>query len=102
METGIDATGLDAARITEKMLEIIRSRLDPDPSSYRKKSRTPASPGGRSGRTAIDFGVYGVPETFVISPDGKIAYRHVGPLTEEAIAAKILPLMGTQPSTQPE
>ncbi len=47
----------------------------------------------RSGRTAIDFGVYGVPETFVISGDGKIAFRHVGPLTEEAIATKILPLM---------
>ena len=47
----------------------------------------------RSGRTAIDFGVYGVPETYVISGDGKIAYRHVGPLTEQAINEKILPLM---------
>ena len=54
-----------------------------------------------SGRTAIDFGVYGVPETFVISGDGTIAYRHVGPLTEEAITTKILPLMrgeANQPS----
>ena len=32
-----------------------------------------------SGRTAIDFGVYGVPETYVITPDGRIAYRQVGP-----------------------
>ncbi|MHA1517762.1 MAG: DsbE family thiol:disulfide interchange protein [Alphaproteobacteria bacterium] len=55
-----------------------------------------------SGRTAIDFGVYGVPETFVISPDGRIAYRHVGPLTEEAIAAKILPLMDPQATAKPE
>ena len=47
----------------------------------------------RSGRTAINFGVYGVPETYVISGDGKIAYRHVGPLTEQAINEKILPLM---------
>jgi len=47
----------------------------------------------RSGRVAIDFGVYGVPETYVISGDGKIAYRHVGPLTEKAINEKILPLM---------
>ncbi|HUU66336.1 MAG TPA: DsbE family thiol:disulfide interchange protein [Methyloceanibacter sp.] len=47
----------------------------------------------RSGRAAIDFGVYGVPETYVISGDGKIAYRHVGPLTEQAINEKILPLM---------
>jgi cytochrome c biogenesis protein CcmG, thiol:disulfide interchange protein DsbE len=46
-----------------------------------------------SGRVAIDFGVYGVPETYVIAGDGKIAYRHVGPLTEAAINGKILPLM---------
>ena len=55
-----------------------------------------------SGRTAIDFGVYGVPETFVISPDGKIAFRHVGPLTEEAITTRILPLMAAQATAQPE
>ena len=47
----------------------------------------------RSGRTAIDFGVYGVPETYVIGGDGKIAYRHVGPLTEQAIREKVLPLL---------
>ncbi len=47
----------------------------------------------RSGRVAIDFGVYGVPETYVVTGDGKIAYRHVGPLTEHAIKTKILPLL---------
>jgi cytochrome c biogenesis protein CcmG/thiol:disulfide interchange protein DsbE len=47
----------------------------------------------RSGRTAIDFGVYGVPETYVVTGDGKIAYRHVGPLTEPVIEDKILPLL---------
>jgi cytochrome c biogenesis protein CcmG/thiol:disulfide interchange protein DsbE len=46
-----------------------------------------------SGRTSIDFGVYGVPETYVVTGDGKIAYRHVGPLTEAAIKEKILPLL---------
>lgn len=46
-----------------------------------------------SGRTAIDFGVYGVPETYVVTGDGKIAYRHVGPLTEATINEKILPLL---------
>ncbi|HEX2447868.1 MAG TPA: DsbE family thiol:disulfide interchange protein [Methyloceanibacter sp.] len=46
-----------------------------------------------SGRTAIDFGVYGVPETYVVTGDGKIAYRHVGPLTEAAITNKIRPLL---------
>jgi cytochrome c biogenesis protein CcmG, thiol:disulfide interchange protein DsbE len=46
-----------------------------------------------SGRTASDFGVYGVPETYVITPDGKIAYRQVGPLTEKTIKEKLLPLL---------
>ncbi len=47
----------------------------------------------RSGRVAIDLGVYGVPETYVITGDGKIAYRHVGPLTEQVMKNKILPLL---------
>jgi cytochrome c biogenesis protein CcmG/thiol:disulfide interchange protein DsbE len=46
-----------------------------------------------SGRTAIDFGVYGVPETYVVTGDGRIAYRHVGPLTEAAVRDKLLPLL---------
>ncbi len=45
----------------------------------------------RRGRTAIDWGVYGVPETYIVTGDGKIAYRHVGPLTDEAIRTEILP-----------
>jgi cytochrome c biogenesis protein CcmG/thiol:disulfide interchange protein DsbE len=44
-----------------------------------------------AGRTAIDWGVYGVPETFVIGKDGKIAYKHVGPLTPETARALLLP-----------
>jgi cytochrome c biogenesis protein CcmG/thiol:disulfide interchange protein DsbE len=36
-----------------------------------------------SGRTAIDFGVYGAPETFFIDADGRVQYRHVGPMTHE-------------------
>ncbi len=38
-----------------------------------------------SGRAAIDWGVYGVPETFVLGPDGRIRYKHVGPLTPETL-----------------
>jgi len=44
-----------------------------------------------SGLTAIDFGVYGVPETFVIAGDGRIAYRFPGPLSPEILADKIMP-----------
>lgn len=38
-----------------------------------------------SGRTGIDWGVYGVPETFVVGPDGIIRHKHIGPLTPEAM-----------------
>jgi cytochrome c biogenesis protein CcmG/thiol:disulfide interchange protein DsbE len=38
-----------------------------------------------NGRAAIDWGVYGVPESFVIAPDGSIAYKQIGPLTEESL-----------------
>jgi len=39
----------------------------------------------RSGRTAIDFGVYGVPETFVVKGDGTLAYKLIGPITPDNI-----------------
>ncbi|MDO5101965.1 MAG: DsbE family thiol:disulfide interchange protein [Lautropia sp.] len=43
------------------------------------------------GRTAIDFGVYGVPETFLIDAHGQIRFKHVGPLTDEVLQQKLLP-----------
>lgn len=47
----------------------------------------------RDGRVAIDWGVYGVPETFVVGADGRIAHKHVGPVTEQALRETILPLV---------
>ncbi|MBO0736511.1 MAG: DsbE family thiol:disulfide interchange protein [Alphaproteobacteria bacterium] len=47
----------------------------------------------RDGTTGINFGVYGVPETYVIDTAGHIRYRHVGPLTEQDVKEKILPLV---------
>ncbi len=44
-----------------------------------------------AGRAAIDFGVYGVPETFVIKGDGTIAYKFIGPLTPSAVATTLMP-----------
>lgn len=44
-----------------------------------------------AGRTAIDFGVYGVPETFVVKGDGTIAYKFIGPLTPSAVATTLMP-----------
>jgi cytochrome c biogenesis protein CcmG/thiol:disulfide interchange protein DsbE len=45
------------------------------------------------GRAGIDYGVYGVPETFVIDKAGVIRYKHIGPITPEAAAKRILPLV---------
>lgn len=45
------------------------------------------------GRVAIDWGVYGVPETFVIDRDGRIAFKQIGPLTREDLEQTILPLV---------
>lgn len=47
----------------------------------------------RNGRVAIDWGVYGVPETFVISKDGRIAHKHIGPLTPKDLDETIIPLI---------
>lgn len=43
------------------------------------------------GRTTIDWGVYGVPETFLVGKDGKIAFKHVGPLSPEAVQTTLMP-----------
>ena len=45
------------------------------------------------GRTSIDFGVYGAPETFLIDKQGVIRFKQIGPLTQEAWENKVLPLV---------
>jgi cytochrome c biogenesis protein CcmG, thiol:disulfide interchange protein DsbE len=45
------------------------------------------------GRVGIDFGVYGVPETFIIDRAGVVRLKHIGPLTPEVIQTKIEPLV---------
>ena len=43
------------------------------------------------GRVGIDFGVYGVPETFLIDREGVVRYKHIGPVTPEAVRDVLLP-----------
>ena len=45
------------------------------------------------GRVGIDWGVYGVPETFVVDKTGVIRYKQIGPITQESLKDKILPLV---------
>ena len=47
----------------------------------------------RDGRVGIDYGVYGVPETFVIDREGIVRLKHIGPLTPEAWTRDVLPLV---------
>lgn len=44
-----------------------------------------------NGRASIDWGVYGVPETFVVNAAGIITYKHIGPITARSLEAEVLP-----------
>ena len=53
------------------------------------------------GKVGIDFGVYGVPETFVLDKKGVIRYKHIGPVTEESLTETIYPLLEKLNITEP-
>jgi len=44
-----------------------------------------------NGKAAIDWGVYGVPETYLVAPDGEILFKQIGPFTVDALRDKLLP-----------
>ena len=46
-----------------------------------------------NGRAAIEWGVYGMPETFIVDGQGRVAYKHVGPISPEALEKRILPAL---------
>lgn len=68
---------------------------DPDPGGRRFLGRygNPYAAVGvdDNGRAALEWGVYGMPETFVVDGQGRIALKHVGPITQQILAARILP-----------
>lgn len=49
-------------------------------------------------RTAIDYGLYGVPETFFIGKDGRVAYKHIGAVTAGLLVQKLDSLLGVTPA----
>ena len=57
------------------------------------------------GRGAIEWGVYGMPETFVVNGRGKIAFKHVGPISRESLESLLMPAIanarGAPPSPSP-
>ena len=53
----------------------------------------------RDGRTSIDWGVYGVPETFIVDPKGVIRFKHTGPLAMDDIDKEIIPAIARAKSS---
>ena len=51
-------------------------------------------------RTAIDYGLYGVPETFIVTPDGRVAYKHIGPISQRLLSQKIDSLLSAGSGTR--
>lgn len=54
-----------------------------------------------SGSTAVDWGVYGAPESFLVDPQGIIVYKYVGPLTREVWTRQILPRLPVPGGAKP-
>ena len=79
--SGIPVYGINYKDLPENAARWLDSFGDP-------YSRTGAD---RDGRVSIDWGVYGVPETFVVDGQGTIVAKHVGPLSPAAIEEMILP-----------
>jgi cytochrome c biogenesis protein CcmG/thiol:disulfide interchange protein DsbE len=53
-------------------------------------------------RTAIDYGLYGVPETFFIGRDGRVAYKHIGAVSDGLLAQKLDSLLAVAPASGPD
>jgi cytochrome c biogenesis protein CcmG/thiol:disulfide interchange protein DsbE len=84
------------SRLTERGVALSGLAYKDDPANSRRFLEEVGNPYSAigvdlAGRVAIDFGVYGVPETFVIRGDGTIAYKFIGPLTRQAMEATLLP-----------
>ena len=86
------------AAAREQLVPIVGLNYKDDPRNgqdWLRKLGDPYQAGAvdRDGRVGIDYGVYGVPETFVIDRDGIVRLKHIGPLTPEAWARDVVPLV---------
>ena len=84
---GIDSDKLSAAEEKQKVIERAGHWLQQHGDPYT------LSVLDVDGRVGIDYGVYGVPETYVIDQAGIIRLKHIGPITPEVFSGKILPLL---------
>jgi len=86
-ENNVEIIGFDYKDAPEDAKRWLAQRGNP----YRQVLRDDA------GTAGLDFGVYGVPETFVIGPDGTILHKHIGAVTEQAWRDEIAPKLGVSP-----
>ena len=82
-ESGIEVIGINYKDDPGKALGFLDELGDP----YAKIGADP------SGRTGLDWGIYGVPETFVIGPDGAVLLRYPGPLTRAEFDRRVRPVI---------
>jgi cytochrome c biogenesis protein CcmG, thiol:disulfide interchange protein DsbE len=80
----------------DERLRLVGINYKDDPDNARRFLRRYGNPftatgADRSGRAAIEWGVYGVPETFVVGRDARIAYKLVGPITPDNFATELKP-----------
>lgn len=93
-------------RLAQSGIRIVGIAYKDKPENTRRLLTTDGDPykavgADLSGRTAIDFGVYGVPETYVVKGDGTIAKKFVGPLTEDTIKRELMPVLADAPGKEP-
>jgi cytochrome c biogenesis protein CcmG/thiol:disulfide interchange protein DsbE len=80
----------------DRRLRVVGINYKDEPDNARRflgRYGNPFSAAGadKNGRAAIEWGVYGVPETFIVGRDGRIAYKLVGPITPENLGAVLTP-----------
>ena len=91
-----DEAPLLVALARDSRLRVIGINYKDDPENARRflgRYGNPFAAAGAdpNGRAAIEWGVYGVPETFIVGRDGRVAYKLVGPITPENLATTIKP-----------
>jgi cytochrome c biogenesis protein CcmG, thiol:disulfide interchange protein DsbE len=84
---GVEIVGIDYKDTDADGLRWLQRHGNP----YRSIAADP------QGRAGLDWGVYGVPETFVLDAAGTIVYKHIGPVDEAAWRTRIAPLLGVAP-----
>lgn len=82
----------------QQLVTLIGLNYKDDPAAAKNWLQTLGNPYNDSvmdadGRIGIDWGVYGVPETFVMDKKGVVRYKHTGPVTEDAVTTVFLPLI---------